>query len=529
MPLADRRACQGVTAPNMSRYGAKRVRRSVIDTIASKVLSQIATLIGYVVLVRGISEHDFGVLNLFYSFIPLIGTIASFGLDQTLRRYEPEYLRAGNPVAADWLYRTVGKARFGSTVLLLLIVILVWQWIGPLLKVAPYRAEFMLFGILVTLHFQGRILQFSMASHMLHRFSMGSLTVLAVSKLAAYAIFFALGGITLTQAVLADVVAYGIMFLTLKYLHRKHCEPVEREAYQPPREEVRRWVRYGFYNSFNDAGTWVLNTRSDNFFIAAFLGPVAVGVYAFYVRLGDMASNVLPVRVFDNIVKPLFFSIEPSQAEQRIPRYFSLLLDLSLAPQMPVLAFTAAYSTEVVHVLFGGKFLEYAYLLPLMTLFSTLNLCSGPVTTVAQYEEKSAALLISKVFALYNVAAMLVLLPIMGVLGAALATGTAQLMKNAFIWWRVRQMARWREWPSVVLTTVGIWTSVVAACLLLKRVADLPEIADLVIGAILCGLAALLHIRSGAVSRSDRELLGTVLSGRERRWLARLGFVSSTD
>src|SRR5688572_25518349 len=107
----------------MNRYGAKRVRRSVIDTIASKVLSQIATLVGYVVLVRGISEHDFGVLNLFYSFIPLIGTIASFGLDQTLRRYEPEYLRAGSPAAANWLFRAVSKARFGSTALLLLVVI----------------------------------------------------------------------------------------------------------------------------------------------------------------------------------------------------------------------------------------------------------------------------------------------------------------------------------------------------------------------------------------------------------------------
>ena len=56
---------------------------------------KLQTVLSYIVLVRGMQVHAFGVYNLFYSFIPVITTLASFGLEQTLRRFQPEYLRTG--------------------------------------------------------------------------------------------------------------------------------------------------------------------------------------------------------------------------------------------------------------------------------------------------------------------------------------------------------------------------------------------------------------------------------------------------
>jgi O-antigen/teichoic acid export membrane protein len=73
-----------------------------------------------------------------------------------------------------------------------------------------------------------------------------------------------------------------------------------------------------------------LSSQSDNFFIAAFLDPVAVGAYSFYVRLNEMASQLIPTRLFDNVVQPMFFAIPRDKAETRIPRDFSLLLNANL-------------------------------------------------------------------------------------------------------------------------------------------------------------------------------------------------------
>ena len=94
----------------MKFYSRGNARRSVFHTAVFRVLSQVSTLASYIVLVRAMSEHEFGVLSLLYAFIPVVSTTASLGIEQTLRRFQPEYLRAGNYSTATWLLRFSASA-----------------------------------------------------------------------------------------------------------------------------------------------------------------------------------------------------------------------------------------------------------------------------------------------------------------------------------------------------------------------------------------------------------------------------------
>jgi O-antigen/teichoic acid export membrane protein len=87
----------------MPLYSREKARRSLLNTVGYRAISQLATLAGYVLLVRTLSEQAFGIYSLLYAIIPVISTAASLGLEQTLRRFQPEYLRAGNLPAAAWL------------------------------------------------------------------------------------------------------------------------------------------------------------------------------------------------------------------------------------------------------------------------------------------------------------------------------------------------------------------------------------------------------------------------------------------
>jgi hypothetical protein len=49
----------------------------------------------------------------------------------------------------------------------------------------------------------------------------------------------------------------------------------------------------------------------------------------------------------------------------------------------------------------------------------------------------------------------------------------------------------------------------------------------LVLGAAICGAAVLVHLRSPAISASDRVLLGRLLSGKESRILRVIGLLGS--
>jgi O-antigen/teichoic acid export membrane protein len=508
----------------MSLYSRKRARRSLFDTVIYRAISQIVTILSYIVLVRGMTEHEFGVFNLLYAFIPVISTVGSFGLEQTLRRYQPEYLKSGNTSAAAWLVRFIASARFGSNVLLLAIVLLTWNLTAPLFKLTPYRVDFLLFCVLILLHFQSRILQLTLASHMLHRYSVGSMVILSAGKLVAYLILVLFHKLTLQNAILADTLAYALAYASLRMAHIRHCRlPSPAVPFRPDSHERMRLLRYGFYNNFNDYGALVLTSRSDNFFIAALVDPVAVGAYAFYVRLNEMTVHLRPVQLFENVIQPLFFAIPRDEADRRIPRYFSLLVNMNLLLQLPVAAYAISFHAEIVQVLFGGKFLDQSLLLPIIVGFATTQVVGTPATLVAQYAEKPSIILYSKVFAIYNVAAMLLLLPAAGLYGAAIATGTAQLMKNLFIWWFVRRTARWTNWLAVVSTTIVIWGGAVGVCWALKMALKGPPFLNLICGALVVGAAWLLYVRSPAISQSDREILGRILRGREARVLRWVG------
>ena len=435
----------------MKLYSRGQARRSIFVTAGFRVLSQLATLASYVVLVRGMTEQSFGVLSLFYSVIPLISTALSLGIEQTLRRYQPEYLQSAQIDAAAWLLRIAASTRFVTNLVVLGSILLLWQWIAPLFHIQPYRAEFMLFCVLILLHFQASILQLSLSSHMLQGYSVGMAVVLSIAKLLAYLVLIKFGNLTLTNAILADTLAYGLMYLGLRIAHVKHCAVERAPEFRVDPAERRRLLRYSFFNNFNDAGTLLLTSKSDNFFIAALMNPLAVGAYSFYTRLSEMASQLLPTRQFSNVIQPLFFAVPVNEAATRLPRYFTLLLNTTMVLQLPIAAYATAYHAEIVAVLFGGKFIEYSWLLPVIVGFATVNRIAEPVTLVAQYEEKASLLLLSKVFAVYNAVAILALVPLAGLYGAAIATGTAQAMKNLFVWWHVRDTARWTNFRACAI------------------------------------------------------------------------------
>src|SRR5664279_5320013 len=98
----------------MELYSRGRARRALFLTVAFRAVSQAATALSFVVLVRGLTEQSLGVYSLLYSVIPVIGTVLSLGLDQVLKRFQPEYLQAGNLPGSAWLMRAVTIARLFS-------------------------------------------------------------------------------------------------------------------------------------------------------------------------------------------------------------------------------------------------------------------------------------------------------------------------------------------------------------------------------------------------------------------------------
>src|SRR5262249_16576760 len=200
-----------------------RARRSLIDTVTFRVASQLMTGLALIVQVRGMSEHDFGVYSLLNTFIPVIGTALSLGLEQVMQRFQPEYLRAGNKPGAAWLMRVIASGRLATNILIITLVLLCWNLVAPLFKLTGYRGTFALFSFLVLVQFQSRILQLALGSHMLHRYSVGSVSALSLIKLVSYSVLYAIHSLTLEAALLADMLAWGCAYAMLRITYNRKC------------------------------------------------------------------------------------------------------------------------------------------------------------------------------------------------------------------------------------------------------------------------------------------------------------------
>jgi O-antigen/teichoic acid export membrane protein len=505
-------------------YTKKSARAASFHAVVLRVPAQLATLLGYVLQVRLLSETEFGVYSLFYAMLPVVATLLSFGMEDTLRRYQPEYLQKGENRLAYRLSRRVGQLRLFTTSAFFVLVLVFWEQVAPFFKIAEYRKEFILFGVLIVGHFQCQVLTMSLSAHLLQKYSVGWTAGFSILKTAGYALAMWIWGFDLWTAFAVDVFAYGVFWVGLKYAYLTKADHKKGSTARFDAQESKRLVRYATYYSFNDAGTLTLSNRKDTFFLAALLDATAVGAYSFAVRFNEMLGRVSPTLVLESVIQPLFVSLDYKRDPTRVHRYFSLLLTLTLTMRLPIFALTAIYHREIVLALFDGRFIEYSYLLALATFFSLGYVIDAPVTLVAQLQEKAQFVLASKIFGLLGIAASLALIPVIGVVGAVIANGVAVLCKNLFIWWFVRDLARWTNAKSFVLRSAAIWT-VFAVVALQHRawLAERPMVA-LLSALVIWALFFLVQIRA-AMTPEHRKIVGGMFSGREQRLLGLLGLV----
>jgi len=123
---------------------------------------------------------------------------------------------------------------------------------------------------------------------------------------------------------------------------------------------------------------------------------------------------------------------------------------------------------------------------------------------------------------------MLLLIPYMGLYGAALAGGSAQAFKNAFVWWHVRRRAVWINAGASIFASLTTWGAAVALCLVVKSLAPTPGVVQLALGMLIFACVGLIYVRGRALCDSDRDLLLRLFPGREMRWLRILGLFNPT-
>jgi len=180
-------------------------------------------------------------------------------------------------------------------------------------------------------------------------------------------------------------------------------------------------------------------------------------------------------------------------------------MKLNFMINIPILFFLILNSKNLINTIFDGKFIEFSSILCGVFFFS---LTSGiPVGLVAQLRERADIVLYSKIFAVYNLVADIILINFFGVWGAVVATGTATVGKTFFVWFFVRYEATFKGMGYFFLKLFLWWMILTGIVSGITNILDISEYILLVLGIQIFGLAFIFQFKLDLFNTFEKNII----------------------
>jgi O-antigen/teichoic acid export membrane protein len=181
---------------------------------------------------------------------------------------------------------------------------------------------------------------------------------------------------------------------------------------------IRQIMRFSLKNVLNNV-VWSVGNRADLYVVSAMMSPAMLGIYSVATGMADKMQSVLMA-----IPQGLYPSQAVAQDDGgRVENITARAVRLSLAIGIAAAVFVGIVSPFAVPFLFGAEYASAA--VPLIVLsansvfFIPFHLFGGYMTGRKMQPQISAAF--GAIMVLINVAGNLLLIPILGILGAAFA------------------------------------------------------------------------------------------------------------
>ena len=459
-----------MTDPETRLGSYSQIRKSGVYLAIGKIITPLVTFIITIYIVRKLSIGEFGIYNVLIAAMAYIGLFSSLGLPSIFQRFIPEFHAKKNITKVKKLVLHGSLYRTALAVLLIGIIIIFSDLSGRLFQIDDWMGYFQLFSLAILFFLETELIGLAMTSLFLHKYYViSNITYVLVRGALLY--YLLSRGWALKGLLMGEVGMYGmfLIFLIFFYATRFARKSQEESGNKEDKLPVKRLVKYGSYSYFNEMGVMILNVSTDFFIISAFLGPVAVGIYAFANRVSQMLSRLLPHSLLQEVIQPSFFTkYVNSDSKTSLEKMGNLLIKVIAFFAMPMALGIIILGDKVIIYLFDPKYISSLQVLWIVASFLTIRHFQAPLGLILQSLEKVNFLFYSKIFAVYNLIMDLIVVQFWGITGVAVVTGSAVLFQNIFLYYSIKKHA------GITLSfrplfTVAVNTIPMAAVLFLLR------------------------------------------------------------
>ena len=404
-------------------------QRAAGNAFLIRVVSALLVYLTQVLLARWMGEFQFGIYVYVWTWVLLVGALVDFGLASAAQRFIPEYLGLrtfallrGFLTGSRWLTLAIatGIAGIGA-----LGIHLLEPWIGRYEIVPLYLACLALPLFALTHTQEGIARAYGWVNvALLPPYIVRSLVLIALMA-AAHVMGFASDAVTaMTAAVIATWATAVIQFVMLERRLAGAITP------GPKAYEAATWLLTAI-PIFMVEGFYFLLTYTDVLVLQQFRSPEEVAIY--YAAAKTLA---LVAFVHYSVAAATTHKFTEYHVRGDRARLAAFVAESIRWTFWPSLAATAGLLVlgRVFLWLFGPRFVDGYSVMFILALGPLARAAIGPVERLLNMvgEQRACALVYAGAFA-FNFVGCLVLIPLFGIHGAAIATAAAVLVESSLL------------------------------------------------------------------------------------------------
>lgn len=232
--------------------------------------------------------------------------------------------------------------------------------------------------------------------------------------------------------VLAGLLALGLATILL----RRSC-PKEIAEVKKPTKQADYWRRAAFPLALV-TGLQLINTQADLVILGLLREDAEVGNYRVVVQMSNLV--IFGLVAINQVLHPHFAALYSSGDLARLQRLVTIGARAILALALVPVALFVSMGESILGWVFGAEYMFGAVPLAILALGQLANAGFGPVGALLNmtgHEHDTMKGMIVAIIA--NLVLNIMLIPTLGMVGAAIATATSFVLWNAILWFFVRR------------------------------------------------------------------------------------------
>jgi len=486
-----------------------------IHQYLSAIINAIFNLLIITYIIRELTVEEFGVYNFILSIILVAKIITSLGLGPVIQRYLPEYKERGNNYFQKRIARGAMLIRFFAALVFVLILLGSRHKIMDIFSLPAYSNElFPIIAFIIILVLESQLLGDGILVALLeNRYWNFSRIVYNVSKFALFYLAISYGyglrGIVWAWLIVESLL---LTLFLIKGYQVVFSLPLQKEEIQ--KIPIRRFVNFGGYLYLYNMGYVFRDKATDIFLLSYFLGSEAVGLYSFAFGIPLMLMGFSPGAKLRAILTPLLVrQYTKTNSREELSYYFKFINRITFFAMVPVFLIGMILANKIILFAFNPEYLEVKNLFILSMGFMIIQQFTYSYSPVLFALEKGKIIFIASLVSIYNLIMDIILIPIYGVLGAILATGSAGIIMLLYYHYAMKKTINltypWKSFGKYSINAVIAALAVFALRSFIFNILSLLLV--LLVGGIVYLIAS--YVNKGFEQR-DRKMLNEAI-GRE--------------